>query len=280
MTWCSECGGEHRDTAVECVFCGGALVDVEPAAPVEDDHSVATVEIGDLDPSQRSMLELLATSEGLHIELTADRVSVAAVDAATLTDVLSQLRAVDPLDEAVAVPRDEPGDVTGVEREVLRVPSLPEASTPIRAGTRVLSMFLNGLALAVFTGLLGWVAGPSDVTGWAVWVLIAVLEIWLVATRGWDVAKLFVGLRVVDERGDPPGWRRATVRALVLMGPVIGAGLLADALATVNPTAASILSWIGVVWLLLVLTSIANGQRHQGWHDRLAGTLVVNRPRR
>jgi uncharacterized RDD family membrane protein YckC len=60
------------------------------------------------------------------------------------------------------------------------------------------------------------------------------------------------------------------------MGPVLAASLLADAVWHIDPALSDVVIWIPVVWWLAVLWSIANDRLRQGWHDRVAGTFVVN----
>ncbi len=147
----------------------------------------------------------------------------------------------------------------------------------MRAATFVLASFFDGLLMAVLLFGLSSAVGEAWWTQWLIWAAVAALETWLVATYGWNLAKLVIGLRVVDERGDPPGLRRAVVRVAVLLGPLALSGVLADLLSADDGSAAAIAGWIGIVWPVLLLFTIANGDRHQGWHDRAAGTFVVTR---
>ena len=66
---------------------------------------------------------------------------------------------------------------------------------------------------------------------------------------GQTVAMRFLGLRVVRTDGSRLGWVRAIIREI---GYVISAILL----------------FLGFLWILV-------DNRRQGWHDKLAGTLVV-----
>lgn len=85
MSWCSECGAEHRPVATDCVVCGGVLVGTRPEpSSVEVDHGVMSIDIADLDGPQRSMLDLIAGSEGLHLRLVDDSAQVRTADAAAV----------------------------------------------------------------------------------------------------------------------------------------------------------------------------------------------------
>lgn len=122
----------------------------------------------------------------------------------------------------------------------------------------------RGLAWASYAavaGLAGWLLdGPVAVLlvglGWVLLVQVGLAV--LLGLRALSPGKALLGLRAVSERtGDPVGLGPALLRALVvgLAGPptlLLGAAMLA--------------------W-----TSAADrGRRRRGWHDHLAGTLVVD----
>lgn len=86
-------------------------------------------------------------------------------------------------------------------------------------------------------------------------VLIALYETIMVALRGQTVGKMALGIKVVREAdGGLPGWGSAFLRYLIQQVGYFfcGIGLL-------------------VVWL----SPFFDNQRHQGWHDKVAKTLVV-----
>jgi uncharacterized RDD family membrane protein YckC len=122
----------------------------------------------------------------------------------------------------------------------------------------------RGLAWASYAavaGLAGWLLdGPGAVLlvvlGWVLVVQVGLAV--LLGLRGMSPGKALLGLRAVSERtGDPVGVGPALLRGLVvgLSGPptlLLGAAMLA--------------------W-----TSAADrARRRRGWHDHLAGTLVVD----
>ena len=77
---------------------------------------------------------------------------------------------------------------------------------------------------------------------------VATIAFWVFV--GATPGKILFECRVVDARtGRPPGWARATVRYLCYFVSLVPLGL-------------------GFLW-------IAWDKRKQGWHDKLAGTLVV-----
>ena len=86
---------------------------------------------------------------------------------------------------------------------------------------------------------------------YALYLVVTVLLLpWLWNSLGWSPAKRIIGLRVVDAAGKPPGWRRGLGRtaASLLSGLALGFGYLAAA------------------W----------HPEKRTWHDRMAGTWVVD----
>ncbi len=81
-------------------------------------------------------------------------------------------------------------------------------------------------------------------------IVTGLLLPWLWNSLGWSPAKRIIGLRIVDAAGNPPGWRRGLGRtaASFLSGIALGFGYLAAA------------------W----------HPEKRTWHDRMAGTWVVD----
>jgi uncharacterized RDD family membrane protein YckC len=92
-------------------------------------------------------------------------------------------------------------------------------------------------------------AGTADVL--VSWVLPAVLVIWFwVSANGQTPGKRVVGCRVVDaETGDPVSVGKGIVRYLAYFVSMIGL-------------------FIGYLW-------VGFDPKKQGWHDHIAGTVVV-----
>ena len=270
MAWCSECGGEHREGAAACVFCGGTLVDVEPTPPAEVLHELERIDISALDPSQRSVLRLLLTSNGLRAEIADDRVLVAGEDVAEVEDLVQGLL------EAEALDPDEPVDWSGPSADsrapIETVDGRPVASTGVRLGAWIIDWLIIGGVMTFVSNLarrLGW---DLLVDGWWINVGISLVNITLVGWFGWTFGKLVIGLRVVDADGDPPGWMQAAVRLAVMIGP--------SYLVTLRDSSFWPLSVVPVLagfWLPVLLWTVATGPMHQGWHDRAARTYVVER---
>lgn len=124
--------------------------------------------------------------------------------------------------------------------------------------TLVLALVLAPVAVVLFDGQWSWSAGYVEVQGWRAFLLNYVIPAALVllfwtkfqATPG----KMLFKLRIVDARtGGKTSLKQDVVRYLgyFLSAIFLGLGFL----------------WIGF------------DRRKQGWHDKLAGT-VVTRPRR
>jgi uncharacterized RDD family membrane protein YckC len=129
----------------------------------------------------------------------------------------------------------------------------------IRTGAALIDTLLIMLVtLPLLVAIYGWayfdaeqtgiVAGPADFL--ISWVLpaVAVIAFWIVkqATPG----KMVVSTRIVDaESGEPAGAGQLVGRYLAYFVATIPLGL-------------------GILW-------VAFDKKKQGWHDKLAGTVVV-----
>ncbi|MBA8825460.1 putative RDD family membrane protein YckC [Saccharopolyspora lacisalsi] len=112
---------------------------------------------------------------------------------------------------------------------------------------------------AAMAGTAGFIVG---VFAYALLVLpITVLyEVSMIATRGATLGKQVLGVRVVQEgTGQLPGWGPAFARWAV-------------------PYGCSIIPCIGwIMGLLCWLSPTFDSVRRQGWHDKMAKTLVITR---
>ena len=101
----------------------------------------------------------------------------------------------------------------------------------------------------------------------------AVYEIAFIATKGQTPGKMATRIRIVRAAdGAIPAWGASAARwALPAVASVAGPFILA---AGVESAAVSLLSVIGVV----VYVSLLWDKRRQGWHDKVARTLVINTP--
>lgn len=86
-----------------------------------------------------------------------------------------------------------------------------------------------------------------------------------------------LGLQIGDEAdGHSIDWRQASVRWFILGIPSI----LATFASYVSSGIGFILSLIGIIWLIVLLYSIAQSPTKQGLHDRYAHTIIVKAARR
>ena len=95
---------------------------------------------------------------------------------------------------------------------------------------------------------------------------------WLQGSPGQRALRMRLG----DERGGAVGLGRAALRWLPLGLPVGVAGLLIIVLPGYGDLLVDLLL---VAWFVLLLATIARSPTKQGWHDRLASTVVVKQIR-
>ncbi|MXV86070.1 MAG: RDD family protein [Acidimicrobiales bacterium] len=137
-----------------------------------------------------------------------------------------------------------------------------------RFGARVLDIILEVVAVIVLGSVLigGWLTGDADsvpdigVGGLLISAAVGVAyEVVLIALWGQTLGKRMVGIRVINAaHGGVPGWGKSSGRwaipGLLALIPAVGWIL-------------SILCYISATW----------DRVYQGWHDKVAGTLVVKK---
>ena len=132
-------------------------------------------------------------------------------------------------------------------------------------GRRLAAALLDGLLLGFLTFILVTVLGlvillidifrPDQVVPFDTFIVVAAAILSLVyyvgywSTSGQTLGKTMLGLKVVDRTGSPLSTGQAILRYL---GYLISAALFS----------------LGFIW-------IAFDQKRQGWHDKIAGTYVV-----
>ena len=141
------------------------------------------------------------------------------------------------------------------------------ASPGTRLAARLVDLLVGGVLLAV----VGRMGAPLASTGGV--IVGAVYEIAFIATKGQTPGKMATLIRIVRAAdGAIPAWGASAARwALPAVASVAGPFILA---AGVESAAVSLLSVIGVV----VYVSLLWDKRRQGWHDKVARTLVINTP--
>ncbi|HOD45931.1 MAG TPA: RDD family protein [Opitutaceae bacterium] len=127
---------------------------------------------------------------------------------------------------------------------------LPKAGFGLRMGALAIDALLCGILTGVFNGLLPFtiVAGPGGFL-----LLTAAYGAVLWKLRGTTIGGIVCNLQIVRSDGRPMDWTTAVVRALGCFLSIAPAGL-------------------GFFW-------IVNDAARQGWHDKIAGTVVVRVPR-
>jgi uncharacterized RDD family membrane protein YckC len=115
-------------------------------------------------------------------------------------------------------------------------------------GTRLFALIIDGFILGVITGILFASAkGPGGAGGF----IVGILYQWYFLTQqdGQTPGKRMMGIRVVRVNGEPIDFTTALIR---YVGYYINTFV------------------IGIGWLWALFND-----KHQGWHDLLAGTYVV-----
>ena len=136
-----------------------------------------------------------------------------------------------------------------------------ELARPMR---RLGAFILDAIVLAVIGGVLFIVfGGASDSgTGTVTSLLLGLVigfgyEVSQIAVWGQTIGKRLASIRVINAaRGGIPGWGKATGRwvipGMVVLIPIVGPLL-------------SLLCYVSLTW----------DRVYQGWHDKVAGTLVI-----
>lgn len=164
---------------------------------------------------------------------------------------------IDPFDEAAQWPTEGPGSLS---------PIFPRAMA--RLTDFVVSVLVPQTVLGLlFVQTTTNAEGVKEITSVPVWlapafiVLLAAYEIGLVAWRGQTLG-MFVGrLEVVDSDTGEPASRDAAIRRGILPVLTYGIGLY--------------LGLLFIAYLAIYLSPILDQKRRQGWHDKLARTVVV-----
>lgn len=107
----------------------------------------------------------------------------------------------------------------------------------------------------------------------------AVYEIAMIASRGQTMGKSRAGVRVVRaDDGTDPGAARSALRWLAVAMPRLPAVLVLMGAATWSGGTAVAAMLTALALWSIVYVSLLWGRDHKGWHDKVAGTLVVREP--
>lgn len=156
---------------------------------------------------------------------------------------------------------------------------------------RIMALIIDIIVLSVVGFILAWLfgglvsePGALDSAGGELdigaFLMVLILQmvisfayfggLWTVV--GATVGMKMLGLRIGDEaEGGSVEWRRSLIRWLLLGIPA----LLASLAVYVPNTIGVILTILGVLWMLLLLYTIAQSPTKQGLHDRFAHTILV-----
>lgn len=142
----------------------------------------------------------------------------------------------------------------------------PEGMTALEiagAGMRFLAWLIDGIISVVVIGgsfLVGIAIGDAGITlGFVVLFGLVIVQLGLVASRGQSLGKMVLGIRIVRVIAHADG----SVRVDHNLG--FGGMLIRE---IVGKFVSSLVLYLGYIWILF------DGRR-QGWHDKIAGTLVV-----
>ena len=135
------------------------------------------------------------------------------------------------------------------------------ATVGSRVGARLIDALLVGAVSAAIVLLGGGVElndGSVELPGWMQWVtggFAIAYEIGLIALTGQTLGKRLVGIRVVDATtGAVPELDQAVRRAF--------------------PNVLTLVPFLGWLSIVAYLSAVWRPRR-QGWHDSLAGTIVI-----
>jgi uncharacterized RDD family membrane protein YckC len=134
-----------------------------------------------------------------------------------------------------------------------------------------------GAALTAVGMLADQLGVPASAGSLGGFLVVTLVNVTLVSRFGADPGKFVLRLRVVDQDDRWPAWPKALLRWVVLFGPYWGLGLMAGVVWEWNRPLGQLLAWTPLVWVGLVVWSIANDPERQGWHDRVAHTWVIER---
>jgi uncharacterized RDD family membrane protein YckC len=114
----------------------------------------------------------------------------------------------------------------------------------------------------------------STLPNWAslIWYTLYLIYCVILTTkRGQTVGKMILGIKVITKDGNKPDWNTSLIRNLFGYSWVLGAILL-----TTN-TVFTLLGFILQIMVMLGFAIAGMDLKRQGWHDKLAGTLVVRK---
>ncbi len=173
----------------------------------------------------------------------------------------------------------EPGEVVedlaelAMEASHLEDVDQPDLASP---GRGLLGFMVDGILLSATSFVIGNAVLHLDSSSpialrLLLPALVAGYEILTTAKWGRTLGKLAAGTRVVAlADGSIPGWRRASVRWAVPVGPTFVTFWVPGGAPTII-----ISGLIGSMWMVIVYGGVLWNALQQGLHDKAAGTVVI-----
>ncbi len=267
--WCPECGAEYRAGFVECSDCRVPLSDEEPPPrprrPIDKtDHGDVSYDLASWTEDQRGALDLM---------LIGAEVPHGWEDNVLVVPHLRE-RAADELIEGVEEGElAEDWEAEATEFVDLDYTAHPELASGARrlVGYVIDVMLITAFSFVIARGALDLHSSSPVAVRLVLPVLIAMYEVVAVARWGRTLGKVAAGTLVVTRfDGSIPGWRRATVRWAVQVGPTFVLFWVSG-----GPAAVITITLLENVWLVAVYAGVWWNPLKQGLHDKAAGTMVV-----
>ena len=127
--------------------------------------------------------------------------------------------------------------------------SVEFASIGQRFGAFLVDLVISMVIL--FAGLVvGGLFGGGDFAGFVLNTAYLVFVVWLVTTRGQSPGKMAIGIKIIKTDGSSAKLGSVLLREII--GKIVSAIVLL----------------LGFIWILF-------DDKRQGWHDKIAGTVVV-----
>ena len=271
--WCPNCGSEYRPGFVECSDCRVPLTAVKPPArpprSTEGDHDELVYDLTGWGDDRRGALALILTGAAIPHGWEGDVLVVPHLREAEVDELIDSIEEGEPA-EVPAESTVRPESPTWLHQDE----QTDDAPYLAGAGRRLLGFLLDAALLIAVSLIVHRVFDPGSrrplLISLAMMVLVASYQIVTIACWGRTIGKTVVGTRVVAAVDQStPGWRRATLRWAVVVGPLFITVWLPRGIGRwIDPI-------VGNVWMIVVYVGVLSHPLHQGLHDRVAGTLVV-----
>lgn len=270
--WCPNCGAEYRPGFLECPDCRVPLTAVKPPArplrSTEGDHDELAYDLTGWGDDRRGALALMLTGAAIPHGWEGDILVVPHLREAEVDELIDSIEEAEPA-ELPADSTVRPQIPTGLQGQ-------QSEHTPYLAGPgrRLLGFLLDAALLTAVSLIVHRLFDPGSrrplLVSLAMMVLVASYQIVTIARWGRTIGKTVVGTRVVAATDhSTPGWRRATLRWAVVVGPLFVTVWLPRGIGRwIDPI-------VGNVWMIVVYVGVLRHPLRQGLHDRVAGTLVV-----